>query len=496
MDTVLPSVSPIWPRRSPRIENNAPNETESVGPSIPAKNKRFFLAVILSNISTFCFGVSVGWTATAEHAVLNGKGYDFTPTEAEWTWVCAILTLGAASWCLPMGILMNYYGSRFVILSQLLPYSIGWSLIVCARDEIWLYAGRFCLGMCGGGLCVAVPVYSVEIAQLHQRGAAGCVFAGAVSFGVIYSFIQGEFIKLKITNILNFCLMWLCLLVIFVPESPVFLARRGRMEKAEAVLHWLRGKDYDVRQEMRMLAVDTSRSTTNIRGHFWARFKRKQTRRSMCRASALLILQKLSGGIIFTLFVPHILQHLNIARLWIMMTFALQIIGFLVCVFVVDRIGRRTLFLVASIALFFSALFLGFIFEMKSYTGLLSAGSLVSLCIFMGAYAAGLGPLAWLINVEIVVPRMRPFVCSVSATLNWLTAFVLIRWYSASYQNFGPPRIFFLFSIMSLVSCIFAMLFLPETKGLTTQQIMKKLKGLMNSEEIATIRSSTDASSS
>ncbi|XP_068152804.1 glucose transporter type 3 [Drosophila tropicalis] len=494
MDIVLPSGCAFWPRRSPATESDAAAETESI--HVPAKNKKFFLAVILSNISTFCFGVSVGWTATVEQEVLNGKAYDFTPTEAEWAWVCAILTLGAASWCLPMGVLMNYYGARFVILSQLLPYSIGWSLIVCARDENWLYAGRFCLGMCGGGLCVAVPVYSVEVAQLHQRGAAGCVFAGATSFGVIYSFIQGEFIKLKITNMLNFCLMWLCLLVIYVPETPVFLARRGRMEKAEVVLHWLRGKDYDVRPEMQMLAVDTSRSTTNIRRNFWARIKRKQTRRSLFRASALLVLQKLSGGIIFTLFVPHILRNLNIERLWIMMTFAFQISGFLLSVFLVDRIGRRPLFLVASFTLFFSALYLGFMLKMKSHTGLLSAGCLVSLCIFMGAYAAGLGPLAWLINVEIVAPRMRPFVCSISATLSWLTAFVLIRWYSTSYVYFGPPRIFFLFSIISLVICIFALLFVPETKGLTTHQIMKKLKGLMNSEQIETVQSSTDASSS
>jgi len=97
-------------------------------------NVGLYKATLYSNIGSFFFGIAVGWSGTAERSVMEQHSYSFQPTELQWSGVCILLTLGAALWCLPMGLMVRLLGCRRTILIQLLPNFLGWFLTVFARS--------------------------------------------------------------------------------------------------------------------------------------------------------------------------------------------------------------------------------------------------------------------------------------------------------------------------------------------------------------------------
>ncbi|SPP83179.1 glucose transporter type 3 [Drosophila guanche] len=450
------------------------------------------LATVIGNIGTFCFGIAIGWSAPAKAMVMHNHGYSFTPSKQEWTWVCALLTLGAATWSIPMGMLMKSQGCKRVMILQLVPIGLGWSMLIFAQSVTMLYVGRFMQGMCGGALCVVVPVYTVEISHIRHRGALVSVFHGAFMLGVIYSYAISPFLDLWIINIVNVALLLLFLLQFLIPESPYYYWSRGNYSQADKCLRWLHGKEYDTRRAIRQLTIEGTRSETSLR------LKRKKARRSLCRASALTIMQTLSGSTVFIFYSINILLSLHLNYECSAALAVADICGFLVCFMLVDVAGRRPLLIVTSLVTFVCTMYTGMCFQLKLITdheNSVSWASLVSMCLCSLAYTAGLGPLTWLINVELFVTPMRPLGCSLSATFNWLTAFAVVMWYGSGPEyRLAKPGVFFLMATVSLLVCIYGIIFLPETKGLTTHRIQQKLGGSMNQRNVPSIDSSSDES--
>ncbi|XP_017145341.1 glucose transporter type 3 [Drosophila miranda] len=453
------------------------------------------LATVISNICTFCFGIAIGWSAPSKALVLDHSAYSFTPSKQEWKWVCALLTLGAASWSIPMGLLMKSMGCKKVMILQLVPIGLGWSMLIFAKNVSMLYVGRFMQGMCGGALCVVVPVYTVEISQVRHRGALVSVFHGAFILGVIYSSAIGRLLDLWIINIVNLVLLLLCLLQFLIPESPSYYWARGNYSRANESLHWLRGKYYDTRKEMRQLMLEGTRSEIALQQNIMLGFKRRKTRRSLCRASSLTILQTLSGSTVFVFYSTHILVSMHLSYECAAAFAVAEIFGFLVCFMLVDLAGRRPLLIITSLVTFVCTLYTGLCFKLKLITDHENSvpwASLVSMSLCAATYTAGLGPLTWLINVELFVKPMRPLGCSLSVTLNWLTAFVVVIWYGSGHeQRLAKPGVFFLMATVSLLVCIYGIIFLPETKDLTPQKIQHKLGGFMNTRNVASIDDSS-----
>ncbi|BFF91638.1 glucose transporter type 3 [Drosophila madeirensis] len=456
------------------------------------------LATVIGNIGTFCFGIAIGWSAPAKALVMHNDAYSFTPSKQEWTWVCALLTLGAATWSIPMGLLMKSQGCKRVMILQLVPIGLGWSMLIFAQSVNMLYVGRFMQGMCGGALCVVVPVYTVEISHIRHRGALVSVFHGAFMLGVIYSYAISPFLDLWVINIVNVGLLLLCLLQFLIPESPSYYCSRGNYSKADKCLRWLRGKKYDTRKAMRQLMIQGTRSEIALQQNIMLGFKRKKTRRSLCRASALTIMQTLSGSTVFIFYSINILLSLHLNYECSAALAVADICGFLVCFMLVDVAGRRPLLIITSLVTFVCTIYTGICFQLKLITdheNSVSWASLVSMSLCSLAYTAGLGPLTWLINVELFVTPMRPLGCSLSATFNWLTAFAVIMWYGSGPEyRLAKPGVFFLMATVSLLVCIYGIIFLPETKGLTTHRIQQKLGGFMNQRNVPSIDSSSDES--
>ncbi|KAH8247208.1 hypothetical protein KR038_000196, partial [Drosophila bunnanda] len=444
-----------------------------------------YKATFYSNIGSFFFGIAMGWSSGAEQSVMYRSSYGYTPSRLQWNYLCILLTLGAMFWCLPTGILLRWCGCKRIILAQLLPNTLGWCLTAWGQDINMLYAGRFFLGMCGGAHCVAVPIYSSEISPVRKRGIMGVCFYGACAVGVFYSFLISSFLEIKKVNLINLILLLFGLLQFLMPESPDYYVKRRKMDRAENSIRWLRGNNYNVNKELARLTKEPTQSEHDQRQHPYQGFKYQVVRRSLGRVVVLAAFHKFCGSYVFIIYSYELVACLTLPQYLVVALGVSALVGFLVCMFLVEQMGRKYLLIVCSAIMFFATVIIGIGFKLFLENGgdILPWVTFLSMPVFLGAYTAGLGTLTWLLTVELFAPPMRPLGCSIAATINWLFASFAVFWYS-SLKLVCQPYLFLIFAIIAVASLLFTLAFIPETKGITPKRIQRRLgrqTGIRNS---------------
>ncbi|XP_030565287.1 glucose transporter type 3 [Drosophila novamexicana] len=439
-----------------------------------------YLAGAISNFGVFCFGTTIGWTNIG-HNLVSQKAYNVELTKDQWEWTNSMLPLGAACFCMPMGVLMKMYGCKPVMLFQMFPYVLGWSLLTFANNVYMVYVGRCVLGICGAALCVAVPVYNAEISRQHQRGAMISVFYGALVYGAVLNNILSEILSIKYGNVTCTLMALLCLSVTLIPESPSYYFLHGQLEKARKSMRWLRGDEYDINTELELLKQTLKRSDMELHQSCWGFMHNKINQRSVPRATILLMLYHISGGVIIMGHMGDILVQMadssfNIYVMWLCVSMCL---GHLICLLAVDRFGRRSLLLFSSVVMFMTSLFLCVWFKwMRSESWRWPA--LLSLFIFVASFSMGFGPVAWILYVELIPEHMRPFGCALAATISWLFATLLNIGFLFSVGHFS---IFYFMLIVCMLGLLFVVIFIPETKNITSDEVQQVMKrGVFNDE--------------
>lgn len=135
-------------------------------------------------------GTLLGWTSPTETLVVDNKNvtdfkseYDFDINEEAWSWVGSSTTLGAAIMCLFIGTIINMFGRKLTMLLLVIPFTIGWALVIWPSNIAMLIVGRTLLGVAGGSFCICAPMYTGEIAQKDVRGTLGTYFQLMLTIG-------------------------------------------------------------------------------------------------------------------------------------------------------------------------------------------------------------------------------------------------------------------------------------------------------------------------
>lgn len=137
---------------------------------------------------------------------------------------------------------------------------VGWLLMIFAKNVTMLYFGRFILGMCGGAFCVTAPMYCTEISTTALRGTIGSFFQLLIVSGVLFGYLVGAFLDLMAINIVCAILPIIFVVVhFFMPESPVYLALKGKNDEAAKSLQWLRGAGADITDDLKEIIEESQR---------------------------------------------------------------------------------------------------------------------------------------------------------------------------------------------------------------------------------------------
>lgn len=397
-------------------------------------------------------------------------------------WIGSLTTLGALIMCIPTGFICDLIGRRTVLLLLIIPYSIGWSLLIWANSIEMLYIGRFINGLAVGACCVASPLYTSEIAQKDIRGALGSYFQLMVTIGILYAYVAGKYLTVTYYTI-SCAVVPLVFFVLFAfqPETPLYYLKKGKFDKAKCALLRLRGRKYNVDAELNDLDSSLKDSTfSNVSLSYT--IKKRATQRAFLISVGLMIFQQLSGINAVIFYTSDIFQQSGIEinkQLATIIVGGVQVIATFLSTLAVDSLGRKCLLLFSAAIMALSSGLLGLFFTLKDRDLIhdkmivqeLSYLPLISLCIFVVVFSLGFGPIPWMISSEIYTSEIKGLGSSIAGSLNWTLAFFVTKFYLDLQLSIGTDVTFYLFGSVSFLAVIFVFYFVPETKGKTLDEI-------------------------
>lgn len=450
---------------------------------VPAERFLQYAASLASALGALACGLTLGWSSSAgsDGANLASK-YDIEISASEFSWIGSSTTLGIASVCIPIGVLADLIGRKSAMLLMVLPFIIGWLLIMYANSVAMFCIGRFITGISGGAFSITVPIYTAEIAESEIRGTLGTYFQLSLSIGVFLSYVLGTFVNMRILSIISATVPFIFLAAfVFMPETPIYYLKIGNEDAARKSLIKLRGVHYDVDTELQIKkeGLETLRENSIS---YSSLFKSRTTRKAFIISYGLMFFQQFSGINTIIFYTNDIFVK---AGSDLKSNYCSIIVGALgpIAVFasslVVDRLGRRILLLISIIFLFLESFILGIYFHLQEIRADVSEISwlpLVCVCTFMFLFNFGFGPLPWVMLGELFPPQVKGVAASGAGVLSWILAFVVTKLYSDLKVAMNVSGTFWLYSIFCFIGIFFVYYIVPETKGKSLEEIQDELE--------------------
>lgn len=476
--------------------------------SVSTRKRRFpqHLAAGLATLSAVCAGAVDGWTASGlpylekshnltGNVTIPGINYE------EGSWIGSLSPLGSLLGAIPAGYLADLLGRRRLLLIMSIPMFIGWLMIILADHSIpLLYAARFIQGLTCGIITVASPLYSEEIAEVNIRGTLGVYLDLMFNVGIFYVYALGAAFPYLWMSIFSTALPILFAVTFFwMPESPMFLLSKGKVAKAERALCQLRGtpnrRTAQIEDELKEMQNFINKSESrgsrekgslieNIIGFFRNISISFATLKAMNIIFGLMIFRQISG---MNAVLAYTVEIFQLAGSSLDPYLSTVIVGFIQLVatflpyFIVDLAGRRILLILSGggmgICLF---AMVGRFYLIRKGVELAFMGwmPLVAVNVYIIACSVGFGPLPWFMMPELLSNEAKSWVSSIAVCFNWALAFIVTKFFPVMTNEMGSEATYFTFFIICIIGTLFVIVFVPETKGKTREQIQRELAGL------------------
>ncbi len=459
---------------------------EPVPEEAPAQEKasvRFtpmlLLLVLVAAAGGFLFGYDTSAIGGALYFIgLERKAAGLPPLSSFMMGLIPAATpFGAVFGALSGGFWADRYGRKPAVMLAGVVFTLGAGIMAFSVDEAMLVAGRFVVGLGVGLVSMVVPVYLAESSPESVRGAVVALNILFVTAGQFFAYCA----NLVLADVPN---QWRWLLgisavpavlqfvgMMFLHETPRWLVSQGLLADAKRALTAVRGDPAVAARDVREICIAVK---SEPRGTFRELFFEWANRRALLLACGVLVLQQLCAINTVMYYVPKILQmslppDANIP-LWSLLPAGTNAFGTVIGMLLVDSIGRRLL-LLSSLTGVVLTLCLFAIVAM-----LAPSVTVWALVLYLLAFAPGLGPVPWAISSEIFPVKVRGLGTSISTAANWLSNFVISVTFPIVADGLGLGTTFFGYATLAVGSWLFVFFLLPETKGLTLEEVQVMLR--------------------
>jgi sugar porter (SP) family MFS transporter len=260
--------------------------------------------------------------------------------------------------------------------------------------------------------------------------------------------------------------------MIFLPESPRWLLRRGERDEARKMLARIRGTA-EMEEELRDIEQSIVKAPES--GRFSDLFA-AAIRPALVVGIGLAIFQQITGINTVIYYAPLIIQSAGISSASgaILATAgigAVNVLMTVVAMWLIDREGRRPLLLTGIAGMAITLGLLGYVFRVSHQSTGMAWLAVISMMAYVGSFAISLGPIFWLLISEIYPLKIRNSAEGVAATFNWGANLVVTLTFLTLVDKLGPSLTFWLYGICAIAAGLFSYALVPETKGRTLEQI-------------------------
>jgi SP family arabinose:H+ symporter-like MFS transporter len=434
-------------------------------------------AIIKSSVVAALGGLLFGF----DTAVIAGTTQDLTtvfnlsPRMLGWTVASAVF--GTVVGSLSAGIPGDKYGRRLSLRFMAVLYVV--SALGCALAWNWdsLVAFRVIGGLGIGGSSVLGPMYIAEIAPSKWRGRLVGMFQFNVVFGILVAYFSNYVIGRMgfglsewrwMLGIAAFPAAFFLIMLFGIPESPRWLVKKQRVSEARDVLRAVGEEDYERELQEIVTSIDAEH------GHANEPLLSRKYAFPIFLAMSIGFFNQLSGINAILYYLNDIFRQAGFSRvsgdLQAVAVGATNLLFTILAMSIIDKVGRKTLLLIGSVGTALSLAGVAAVFLSGQHKELL-----VWLLIgFIASFAFSQGAVIWVYIGEVFPNRVRAKGQSLGSFSHWLMNAIISLTYPWLAKQFGGlPFVFF--ASMMVVQFFVVLAFYPETKGVSLEEMQKKL---------------------
>ncbi|MEH7142219.1 sugar porter family MFS transporter [Priestia megaterium] len=444
------------------------------------QNHLSFLSTIVL-ISTFG-GLLFGYDTGVINGALPYMSDDFNLNSFTEGLITSVLLLGAAIGAVFGGRLSDGIGRRKSIFFLAVLFFISTIGCTLSPNVTMMIISRFLLGIAVGGASVTVPTFLAEMSPSDRRGRMvtrnELMIVGGQFLAFVFNAILG--------NLFGHIGVWRYMLsiaavpaiVLFfgmmkVPESPRWLVSKGRNEEALRVLQKIRTEE-EAKAELKEIETALSEEVELEEASFkdlaipWVR-------RVVFIGIAIAIVTQATGVNSIMYYGTEILRQAGFATSAALIgniaNGVISVLATIVGIWLLGKVGRRPMMLTGLAGTTLTLLLIGILSFVAGSSTILPYIMLALTVTFLAFMQGAIGPVLWVSLSEIFPLRLRGFGMGISVFFLWITNFIIGLLFPIMLDKMGLSVTFFVFAVVGCVSIFLMAKFLPETKGLTLEEI-------------------------
>jgi len=433
-------------------------------------NRNLLFATVVSALGSFLFGFDT--------AVISGTTKFITEffnlTDATLGITVSIALWGTVVGSIAAGKPGDILGRRFML--SICGALYFFSALGCAFSGQWwtLLLSRFLGGLAIGAASVMAPMYIAEISPGRLRGRLVAVAQFNIVFGILVAFFSNYLLVGTgadnwrwMFGVMSIPAAVFFMLLFLVPESPRWLVRQNRADRARSVLQRFGAANVEseLNDIINSLKEESGRKATKL-------FQKKYRFVIVC-AVLLAIFNQLSGINVIMYYAPMIFEKAgastNAAMLQAAAVGVTNMVFTIAAMFLIDKFGRKTLLLVGAVGMSLSLGGAAFYYYDENFFG--STGVVAFILGFIAFFAFSQGAVIWVFLAEIFPNKIRSKGQALGSFTHWIMNAIIGLVFPLALTCFGGGDVFMFFAIMMIPFFFFVWKLMPETKGKSLEEL-------------------------
>ncbi|MCM3440337.1 sugar porter family MFS transporter [Metabacillus halosaccharovorans] len=397
--------------------------------------------------------------------------------------VASSLLFGAALGAVFGGRLSDYSGRRNNILLLAVIFFVATVGCTLAPNVTAMVFFRFLLGLAVGGASVTVPSYLAEMSPAESRGRMVTQNELMIVSGQLLAFVINAILGNTMghhDHVWRYMLIIAALPAIFLffgmlklPESPRWLVSRQKNTEALQVLNKIRAEKQAKSELSEIKSIfekeaQTNKATMKDMAVPWVR-------RILFIGIGIAVVQQVTGVNSIMYYGTEILKDAGFdtgaALIGNIANGLISVLATFVGIWLLGKVGRRPMLLTGLLGTTSALLLIGLFSIALEGTAALPYVVLSLTVLFLAFQQGAISPVTWLMLSEIFPTRLRGLGMGVSVFCLWIVNFLIGLLFPVLLASVGLSTTFFVFVGLGIIAMTFVVKFLPETKGLSLEQL-------------------------